>query len=136
MENNYFISALTNYVDSLPNKKDAYYMDSNYINYSALVNFLFTDMILCNNILNVNDNYLYCQLECGNDEDADFYQYYIVNIDTWRFEQYVNYCETKGIETLTVYYLDNLDIYILAVSHFGTAWNYVSTNIQIDRKGA
>lgn len=40
MENNYFISALTNYVDSLPNKKDAYYTDSNYINYLTLVNLL------------------------------------------------------------------------------------------------
>lgn len=111
-------------------------MDSNYINYSTLVNFLFTDMILCNNILNVNDNYLECQLESGNDEDVDFYQYYIVNIDSWRLEQYVNYCKQANIEPLTLYYLDNLDIYILAVNHFGTAWNYVSTNIQIDRKEA
>lgn len=133
MENNYFISALTNYVDSLSNKKDAYYIDSNYINYYTLVKFLFTDMILCNNILSVNENYLSCQLECGNDEEVDFFQYYIINIDNWRFEQYINYCKAKGIEPLTVYYLDNLDIYILAVGHFGTGWDYVPTNIQIDR---
>ena len=102
MENNYFIGALTNYVDSLPNKKDAYYIGTNYINYSTLVNFLFTDMILCNYIMSVNDNY---HLECGNDdEDIDFYQYYIVNIDEWRFKQYVSYCEAKGIQALTVYY--------------------------------
>ena len=137
MENNYFISALTNYVDSLPNRNDAYYMYSNYINYYTLVNFLFTDMILCNAIMSVNENYLKCQLECGNDdEDVDFYQNYIVNIDKWRFEQYVNYCEAKGIEPLTVYYLDELDLYILAVDHFGTVWNYVPTNIQIDGKKA
>ena len=137
MENNHFISALTNYVDSLPNKKGAYYMDSNYINYLTLVRFLFTDTILCNNIMNVNENYLCCQLECGNDdEEVDFYQYYIVNIDNWRFKQYVSYCEAKGIEPLTVYYLDELDLYILGVSHFGTAWNYVPTNIQIDKKEA
>ena len=136
MENNYFISALTNYIDSLPNKKKAYYMDSNYINYLTLVKFLFTDMILCNNIMSVNENYLDCQLECGTDEEVDFYQYYIVNIDNWRFKQYINYCEAKGIEPLTVYYLDNLDIYILAVDHYGTSWDYVLTDIQIDRKEA
>ena len=136
MENNYFISALTNYVDSLPNKKDAYYMGSNCINYYTLVNFLFTDMILCNNIMSVNDNYLYSHLECGNDEEVDFYQYYIVNIDNWRFKQYVSYCKAKGIEPLTVYYLDELDLYILAVDHCGTSWDYVTTDIQIDRKEA
>lgn len=134
MKNNYFISALTNYVDSLPNKKEAYYMDGDYINYSTLVNFLFTDMILCNNIL--NENYSNCQLECGNDEDVEFYQYYIVNIDDWRFERYIEYCKANQIEPLTVYYLDNLDVYILAVDHWGTNWDYVPTNIQIDRKEA
>lgn len=136
MENNYFISELTNYVDSLPNKKEAYYIDSNYINYLTLVKFLFTDKILCNDIMSVNKNYLSRQLECGTDEDVDFYQYYIVNIDNWHFKQYVDYCEGKGIEPLTVYYLDNLDIYILAVDHCGTSWDYVSTDIQIDRKEA
>lgn len=134
MENNYFISGLQGYIDSKPNKKEVYYIDSNYVNYSTLVNYLFTDMILCNNIMNVNENYLKCQLECGNDEEVDFYQYYIVNIDNWRFEQYVNYCKANQIEPLTVYYLDELDIYILAVDHFGTSWDYVSTNIEIERK--
>lgn len=134
MENNYFIRALTNYVDSLANKKTGYYMDSEYVNYSTLVNFLFTDMILCNNIMRVNDNYLNCQLECGNDEEVDFYQYFIVSIDSWRFEQYVNYCKQANIEPLTVYYLNNLNIYILAVDHLGTSWDYVSTDIKIEKK--
>ena len=74
MENNYFISALTNYVDSLPNRNGAYYMGSNCINYYTLVNFLFTDTILCNNIMNVNENYICCQLECWTDEELDFWR--------------------------------------------------------------
>lgn len=134
MENNYFISALTNYVNSKTNKSNCYYMDSNHVNYITLVNYLFTDMILCNNIMNVNDTYSTCQLECGNDEDVDFYQYYIINIDSWRFEQYIKYCEANQIEPLTVYYLDELDLYILAVDHWGTSWDYIATDIQIDRK--
>lgn len=134
MENNYFIAALTNYVNSLPNKNDMYCTNSDYVNYSALVNYLFTDMVLCNNIMNVNENYSKCQLECGNDENVDFYQYYIVNIDKWRFEQYVNYCKVNQIEPLTVYYLDELDLYVLGVDHFGTAWDYVPTEIKIERK--
>lgn len=134
MENNYFISALTNYVNSKPNEKEAYYMHTDYVNYSTLVGFLFTDIILCNNILNVNDNYLNCQLECGNDEDVDFYQYFIVDIDNWRFEQYVEYCKQANIKPLTVYYLDNLDIYVLAVDHYGTGWSCVPTEIKIERK--
>lgn len=134
MKEIYFISALTNYINSQTNKKNAYYMDSEYVNYKLLTDFLFTDMILCNDILNANDNYFHCQLECGNDEDIDFYQYYIVNIDNWRLEQYVNYCKQVDIEPLTIYYLDNLDIYILAVDHFGTSWDYVYTDIKIERK--
>lgn len=134
MKNNYFISALSNYINALPYKKDAFYMDSDYVNYYTLINFLFTDSIMCNNILNVNENYLNCQLECGNDENIDFFQYYIVNIDPWRFDQYVEYCKQLNIEPLTIYYLENLDIHLLAVDHFGTSWDYVPTNIKIEKK--
>lgn len=34
-----------------------------------------------------------------------------------------------------VYYIDYLDIYIWGVTHYGTSWDYVLTNIKIEKDG-
>lgn len=34
-----------------------------------------------------------------------------------------------------VYYLPALDIYVWGVTHYGTSWDYVLTNIKIEREG-
>ena len=135
MEKNYFISALDNYIKAKTIKKEAYYMDTNTVNYRTLTDFIFTDMILCNNIVRHSDNW---DLELGEDyneetgEYIDIYQYYIVDFDNWRLEEYKKYLEeTNKSSDLILWYDNELDIYILGVSHWGTSWNYVPTEIKI-----
>lgn len=140
MENNYFISALENYIKAKANKKECYYMDTNRVNYMTLTDFMFTDMIICNNIVAYNDNGSNWDIELGYDYDydeetgeyTDIYQYYIVNVDNWRLEEYKKYLqETKKESDLILYYDNELDVYILGVSHYGTSWDYVPTEIKI-----
>ena len=132
MEDNYFIDALKNYTNT---KSNAYYMNTKYINYATLTDFIFTDIILCNNIVRYSDNW---DLELGKDYDEetgeyiDIYQYYIVDFDSWRLEEYKKYLEENKKDSDFILWYDNdLDIYILGVSHFGTGWDCVSTNIEI-----
>jgi hypothetical protein len=135
MKNSYFISALDNYINAKANKKECYYMNTNIVNYRTLTDFIFTDMILCNNIVNYSDNW---DLELGDDydeesqENIEVYQYYIVDFDNWRLEKYKEYLEeTKKESNLLLWYDYELDIYILGISHYGTSWDYVPTEIEI-----
>lgn len=136
--NNYFESALKNYIEALPNKKEGYYMDTNRVNFRTLANFLFTDMVLCNNI---TKDYEYFTAELGNDydeetgESVEAYQYFIVDCDNWRIEQYQKWLEENKKESdIILYHDDNLDVYVLGVTHFGTSWDYVPTSIKIERE--
>lgn len=136
--NNYFESALKNYIEDLPNEKEGYYMDTDRVNFRTLVNFLFTDMILCNNI---TQDYEYFTTELGDDydretgESADIYQYFIVDCDNWRIEQYQKWLEENKKESdIILYYDDKLEVYILGVTHFGTSWDCVPTSIKIERE--
>ena len=57
-----------------------------------------------------------------NQEPVDIYQYYIV--------------DTNGADILReanelVCYSDKLDLYVWEVTHYGTSWDYVVTNIKI-----
>ena len=127
-EENIFISALKNYIGE---GKDS-------ISYGTLTSFIFTDMILCNNIVRYSDNW---DLELGeeyNEEEGeyiDIYQYYIVDIDNWRLEKYKEYLEETNTKSDLILWYDNeLDIYILGVDHCGTSWSYVPTNIEINKQ--
>ena len=138
MENSYFISALDNYIKAKTIKKEAYYMDTNTVNYRTLVDFIFTDMILCNNIVKYYENW---DLELGEDYDEEedeyieIYQYYIVDFDNWRLEEYKKYLEeTKKESDFILWYDNELDIYVLGVSHWGTSWDYVPTEIKIKKE--
>lgn len=137
-----FESALKNYIEK---KTDAYYLSSDIINYYTLFNFLFTDSILCNNVPNIDEE-LFFNVELGEVEEEDengesvydieFYQYFIVNIDTWRFEKYKEYLEeTKQESNFTIFYSEVLENYVLGVSHFGTSWTCVPTGVKIARGG-
>ena len=135
MENSYFISALDKYIKAKANKKECYYTDTNTVNYMTLTDFIFTDMILCNNIVRYSDNWD-LELEEEYDEETgeyiEIYQYYIVNVDTWRLEEYKKYLQETNISSdLNLWYDNELDIYILGVSHYGTSWDYVPTEIKI-----
>lgn len=136
--NNYFESALKNYIEALPNKKEGYYMDTNTVNFKTLTSFLFTDMVLCNNI---TKDYEYFTAELGDDydeetgESVEVYQYFIVDYDNWRMEQYQKWLEENEKESDIILYYDNrLEVYVLGVTHFGTSWDCVPTSIEIKKE--
>lgn len=117
-----------------------YEREHNKISYIRLINELFTDIILCNNISKLFYNYIgdkYCEplLEIGEDynhetdEYLDIYQYFIVNCSSYTYRLFEKYREQLGNE-LILYYINELDIYILGVTHFGTSWDYVLTDIE------
>jgi hypothetical protein len=63
-------------------------------------------------------------LEREQDEQPEIYQYYIISSHGARILQ--DY--TGEI----VYYIEPLDIYVWGVTHWGTSWDYVLTDIKID----
>ena len=90
------------------------------------------DMVLCNDITklffgSINGEYVEPQLINGFDEDEstlEIFQYYIIDSGLARIlEKWTNEI---------VYYIEPLDIYIWGITHFGTSWDYVLTNIKIE----
>lgn len=64
------------------------------------------------------------ELENEQDNDPEVFQWFIV--DDWGARLLQQ--ETNEI----VYYNEALDMYLWGVTHFGTSWDYVLTNIAID----
>lgn len=97
--------------------------------YKTIVNSCVDSLILCNNIIDV-DNSLYDNFnkniyEENGDTFKDIYQYYITDISS---EHQAEKAEEMG---LILAYSDLLDCYILCVDHFGTSWDCVSTDIKL-----
>lgn len=66
------------------------------------------------------------ELQREQDECPEIYQYFIVS--------------DAGAEILKdcdeiVYYIPALDVYVWGVTHYGTSWDYVLTNIKIEMEG-
>lgn len=55
--------------------------------------------------------------------DPEIFQYYIVDDSA---------VEILQLNNEIVYYIEQLDIYVWGVTHCGTSWDYVLTNIQIE----
>lgn len=138
-KNSYFIGALENYVNS-KGVNSCYYLNSDNINFITLFEFLFTDSILCNNIYEV-DEYFFENIELyeideEEEEYPEFYQYYIVNIDEWRLNQYKEYLKENNLNSdINLFYSDKLENYVCGISHFGTSWACVPTSIKINKEG-
>lgn len=71
-----------------------------------------------NKLQELQDNYT--DLEYEQDETPEVYQFYIVDARGADLLQEVNEI---------VYYNDALDVYLWGVTHYGTAWSYVLTDI-------
>lgn len=99
--------------------------------YSSLIDCFFSSIILCNNIIDVDPDLLDNPIigsDYIEDEDRyeDIYQWYIVNPSV--SIDYIN--EYNYDNDILLYYSDKLDCYILAVTHFGTAWCGVDTGVE------
>ena len=66
------------------------------------------------------------ELQEEQDEQQEIYQYYIVSDAGAHLLQ--DYGEI-------VYYIPTLDVYVWGVTHYGTSWDYVLTDIKLDLGG-
>lgn len=68
---------------------------------------------------------IYCGMEYDeeNDSYAEIFQYYI--IDAWGAEL------LEAWTNEIVFYNEELDLYVWGVTHYGTSWDYVLTDIKI-----
>lgn len=63
-------------------------------------------------------------LEYEQDNNPEIFQYYIIDDNLAEI--------LKDWTDEIVYYIDYLDIYVWGVTHYGTSWDYVLTNIKIE----
>ena len=61
--------------------------------------------------------------EGDEDEWQEVYQYYIINVYGYEF--------LRDYTDEIVYYNEDLDMYVWGITHFGTAWDYVLTDIRL-----
>lgn len=107
-------------------KVSSYGLENGYLDYYTL------SRIVGEGVLN-NDIVSYTGVEnwelvngCEEDEDGwyEVYQYYIISDFAYRF--LVDYTDEL------VYYNEELDMYVWSITHFGTAWDYVLTDIKLE----
>lgn len=103
-----------------------YALKHGYLDYYTLSKIV-GDCVLNNNIFE-HTGYENWELESGEEEDEDgyyseVYQYYIITYGGARFLE-------KYTDEL-VFYNEELDMYLWGITHFGTSWDYVLTDIKL-----
>ena len=107
------------------NEISEYGQEHGYLDYATLAKAF--DAVLNNDIISKTSDIGYWECVSGNEYDeesdtyADIFQTYIVS--------------DKGAEILQevgeiVYYNDALDMYVWGVTHYGTAWTHVLTDVR------
>lgn len=118
------------------NKASEYAIEKGYLDYATLAKAF--DAVLCNDITKIFYSTIcgeYTEPELVNgceffeDEDGDeimreILQYYIISDDGAQILQ-------RYTDEL-VYYIDTLNVYVWGVTHLGTSWRYVLTDIKIN----
>lgn len=110
-----------------------YGIKNNRVDYRALAKSF--DAVLCNDITSlfystINNDYIEPEIVNGvdydeeNDRYNEIFQYYIISDSGAEILKY----HTNEI----VYYIPVLNVYIWGVTHFGTGWSYVLTDIKIN----
>ena len=112
------------------NKVSKYGLDNGYVDYACMAKafdaVLNNEIIRCTSDIGYWENVTpdYYETDDGDIEYFDIYQYYIVS--------------SNAVEILReageiIYYNDALNMYVWAVTHYGTSWDYVLTSIPCDR---
>ena len=109
------------------NEISEYGLKNGYVDYRTLAKAF--DAVLNNDIMQktYEIGYWDCVSGCEYDEETDTYtdifQYYIVSD--------AGACILQQYEEI-VYYNEELDMYVWGVTHYGTSWDYVLTNIKLE----
>lgn len=110
------------------NKISKYGLESGYVDYGTLAKAF--DAVLANDLITQTQSIGYweivngCEYDEESDTYADIYQYYIISV--------------PGANILTeltdeiIFYNEELDIYVWGVTHYGTSWDYVLTDIKLE----
>ena len=91
-------------------------------NYRTAAHWCGTSLILCNNIAEIDEGlWENCRfpLEDEDETPVEVYQFYLTDCS----EDTVEYLERSFGLLFT--YSEKLDLYVLCVDHWGTAWDYV-----------
>lgn len=106
-------------------KVSEYGLENGYLDYYTLSKIV-GDCVLNNNIVqHVGIENWELTNGCEEYEDGwyEVYQYYIVS------DQGARFLEERTDEL--VYYNEDLDMYVWGITHFGTSWDYVLTDIKL-----
>lgn len=106
-----------------------YGMENGYLDYRALSGIV-GDCVLNNSIMPYIGFYEWEVANgCEENEDGwyEVYQYYIIT------ESGASMLQRYTDEL--VYYHTELDMYVWGITHFGTGWDYVLTNIKLEERG-
>ena len=113
------------------NKISDYGLKNGFVDYRTLARSF--DAVLNNDLISKTYNIGYWEIvngdlfwedEDGNEIENEIFQFFIISDNGARILQEL----TNEI----VYYNEELDIYIWGVTHYGTGWDYVLTDIKID----
>lgn len=104
-------------------KMGVYELEKGFASYKTIVERFIGDIVLCNNIVNIDES-IFENVRGELGKDVEIFQYYLCNIGQWEAEQ----LEKMGIITS---YSDKLDCDVLLVDHFGTSWDYVLTDAKL-----
>lgn len=112
------------------NEISRYGQQQGYLDYSTLAKAF--DAVLCNDVTRlfystINGDYMEAEQINGftdDDEQPDIYQYYIIS------EQGADIIQEFTNDPL--FYIDYLNIYIWGVTHYGTSWDYVLTDVILE----
>ena len=111
------------------NEASEYAKKEGYLDYRTLAKSF--DAVLCNDIIEKTLNIGYWEQIHGFSEDEEdyndeIYQYFIIS--------------GQGAEILEhwtdeiIFYNEELNLYVWGVTHFGTSWDYVLTDIKLNCK--
>ena len=98
-----------------------YGLESGYLDYRTLAEIV-GDRILNNNIMEFV-GYDDWDLVNGDDEQ-EVYQYYIISQQGYEILDYIAPSEI-------VYFNEELDMFLWGITHFGTSWDYVLTDLKL-----
>lgn len=95
-------------------------MEKRFITYDKAVSYLKNNIVLCNNIVDIDD-----------DLDIRFNQYDEDHNPITIFQFFITDCSEDDVDfledsfDLKFAYSPLLDVYVLCVDHWGTSWDYV-----------
>ena len=109
------------------NKISDYGLKNGYVDYRTLANSF--NHVLNNDIVRLFTDYYFelvngCDYDDETGDTTEVFQFYIISENGY-----------KILEELTdeiVYYNSDLDMYIWGITHFGTSWDYVLTDIPVE----